>query len=319
MKKGNIVAVVCGGPSKEAEVSRSTASCIATALRQRYETVHLLELDELIGERLRILKVDVVFPALHGPLGEDGSFQGFLEVLALPYVGSGVLASALAMDKVRAKALFSSLSLPLAPHIVVKQGEELEKVLAEVLGKLGSDVVIKPASQGSALGVSFGSSEETIKKAIKSTFAVEESLLVEKRIWGKETTVAVFENDGLEAFPVVEIKTPNGSWYDYEHRYTEGLSEHIIPAPYDTNTTARLKEIAMAAHEILGCSDLSRADFIVPEDGEPILLEVNTMPGMTPTSLYPDAAKVAGWSFPKLLDHFVERALARGKLARKGD
>ena len=173
-------------------------------------------------------------------------------------------------------------------------------------------MVVKPASQGSAVGASLVDDPDGLDKALEQAFAYEERVLVEERIHGREITAAVLERNGIEVLPIIEVRTPPGSWYDYQHRYTEGLSEHIVPAPLPDAQYRRVEEMARIAHQVLGCRDLSRADFIVPE-GEPVLLEVNTLPGMTPTSLYPDATRAAGLSFEDLVVHFVERARSRAR------
>ena len=176
-------------------------------------------------------------------------------------------------------------------------------------------LVVKPATQGSALGVTLVSDENSLHQALSAAFDFDNKILVEERIFGKEITVGVLDTDtGPVAFPVVDIVTKEESWYDFEHRYTEGLSEHIIPAILGSAQSNRLQDIAIQAHIALGCRDLSRADFVVPNENEEILLEVNTLPGMTPTSLYPDAARVYGLSFPALMSHLVQRALKRKKL-----
>ncbi|BAS26127.1 D-alanine--D-alanine ligase family protein [Limnochorda pilosa] len=306
------VGVVCGGPSAEAEVSRVSGRGVAEALRATYEDVVVLELEPSISGRLQEERVDVVFPVLHGPPGEDGCFQGLLEILGLPYVGSGVLASACAMDKVTAKRLFRASGLPVAREVVVAPAERPAEAAERVRAELGADVVVKPARQGSAVGVGFGH-DGTLEEALAQALHFGDAVLVEERVRGKEITVAVLERDDrVEALPVIEIRTPPGSWYDYPHRYTPGWSEHVIPAPLPEATYARTQEVACLAHQALGCRDLSRVDFVVPDSGEPVLLEVNTIPGMTPTSLYPDAARAAGISFEQLVAHLVERALARG-------
>ncbi len=312
MKESPVVAVVCGGPSAEAEVSRVSGKCIADALSATYANVSLMELEEFVEGGFGKSFSDVVFPAFHGPPGEDGTFQGFLEVLGIPYVGCDVPSSACAMDKVIAKQLFRSRNLPVADDVVVYRSEGAAAGARRVLETLGNDVVIKPSSQGSALGVVFGKDLVDLAPAIEQAFTFDDRVLVERRIEGKEITVAVLERDGAEALPVVEITTPPGSWYDFEHRYTPGLSDHIMPAPLPQGQYRRTQEIGVQAFEALGCRDLSRADFVVPADGEPVVLEVNTMPGMTPTSLFPDAAREAGVSFEELAALLIERALARG-------
>jgi D-alanine-D-alanine ligase len=305
------IAVVCGGPSAEAEVSRSSGKCVAEALRATYSEAHLLELDSTIIASLRLAEIDVVFPVLHGPPGENGVFQGFLEILGVPYVGSGVTASACAMDKIISKRIFESYGLPVAKDAVLGRNEVTKETAARVLAELGGEVVVKPGSQGSAVGVTFADNADELLAALEQAFQYDDKVLVEQRIRGKEITVAILEREEAEALPVIEILTPPGSWYDYEHRYTPGLSEHIIPAPLPEAQYRRTQEVAKTAHKSLGCRDLSRVDFVVPEQGEPILIEINTMPGMTPTSLYPDAARAAGISFEELVALLVEVAFTR--------
>lgn len=314
MSKQPRVAVVCGGPSAEAEVSRVSGRGVAEALRATYNDVVVLELDPSIASRLQEERVDVVFPVLHGPPGEDGCFQGLLEILGLPYVGSGVLGSSCAMDKAVAKRLFRAAGLPVAREVLVQPWEDPSTAAARVQAELGLDVVVKPTRQGSAVAVGFAEDSASLKEIIARAASFGDPVLVEERIRGKEITVAVLERDDrVEALPVIEIRTPPGTWYDYEHRYTPGWSEHIIPAPLPPDAYARTQEVACRAHQALQCRDLSRADFVVTEAGQPVLLEVNTIPGMTPTSLYPDAARAAGISFEELVAYLVERALARGK------
>lgn len=305
------IAVICGGPSREAEVSRSTAKGIVQALKENYQQVHLVELDQQIDITLRKLNPDVVFPAVHGKWGEDGTLQGLLTICGFAYVGSEVEANVLAMDKILAKQMFYLHGLPVAKSMVVSQHQNLGRRAQEIIDALGHQVVVKPACEGSSLGISFASTAEEVHKALKAAFNYGPRILVEERIFGAEITVAVLDQDTSEALPVIEIKTPQGTWYDFKHRYTAGLSEHILPAPLPAEQYQRVQEVALLAHQALGCRDLSRADFVVPPQGEPILLEVNTMPGMTPTSLFPDAAKAAGISFPALVSILVERAAAR--------
>ena len=322
MEENLVVGVVCGGTSSEAEVSRVSGQCIADALRFSFPKVELIELDNAIWTNLKG-RVDVVFPALHGFLGEDGSFQGFLDVLKIPYVGNGVLASACAMDKIVAKRIFQSSGIPIAKDVVVHhytsprsrrdsrngenniavnldRREEIVSAAKRALDYLGGEVVVKPAFEGSSLGVQFCSDYKTLGSAIEQTFyKYGDRVLIEERIRGREITVGIIERRQPEALPVIEIRTPPDSWYDYQHRYTPGLSEHVIPAQLPQKQYCRTQELAVAAHIALCCRDLSRVDFVVPEHGEPVVLEVNTMPGMTPTSLYPDAAKAHGISFKR--------------------
>ncbi|MQA92202.1 MAG: D-alanine--D-alanine ligase [Gemmatimonas sp.] len=307
------VAVVSGGPSAEAEVSRVSGRGVADALRLTYSNVAFLELDTAIGDALRENRTDVVFPVLHGPPGEDGTFQGFLETLGLSYVGSGVRASACAMDKIVAKHLFQGAGLPVARDIIVQRSTDASAEAERIVKDLGSIVVVKPSRQGSALGVRFANGHAEIEAALIEAFRYDDQVLVEERVEGREITVAILERDGIEALPVLEVRTPSDSWYDFEHRYTQGLSEHIIPAPLPANQYRQTQELAIRAHAALGCRDYSRVDFVVPEAGDPVVLEVNTLPGMTPTSLYPDIAEAAGFPFQALVALLVERAWARGQ------
>lgn len=306
------VAVVVGGPSGEAEVSRVSGEQVATALRQTFADVRVFELSPTIAEELTTWHADVVFPALHGPPGEDGTFQGLLDILGLGYVGSGVRASACAMDKTLSKLMFRAVGLPLADDIVVSRHDDLDDACRRITAALGESVVVKPSAQGSALGVRFADDPEDLREALRDTFSLDDTVLVERRIVGREITVAVLEKgDDVLTSPVIEIVTPGDSWYDYEHRYTQGLSEHLIPARIPDATAEQVRDAARRAHQVLGCRDLSRVDFVVGEN-EIALLEVNTMPGMTPTSLYPDGAAALGVGFDKLMAHFVRRAADRG-------
>jgi len=306
------IAVVCGGPSAEAEVSRVSAAGVAAALQQNYLHVDTLELNADLTCQLSDLNIDVVFPVLHGPPGEDGTFQGFLEIMQLPYVGSGVHASACGMDKIVSKHLFKRHDLKLADDLVLHRSNNIAAGIDLITRSLGNYLVVKPARQGSALGVCLVDNTNQLQEAIEKAFQYDDQILVEKRIDGKEITVGVLDIDAqLQALPVIEIVTPTDTWYDFEHRYTEGLSEHILPARLTDRQNEALQQAAKTAHRALGCKDLSRADFVVPDDGAPYLLEVNTMPGMTPTSLYPDAAQGAGISFSELVSRLIERALSR--------
>jgi len=225
-----VVAVVCGGTSAEAGVSRVSGRGVAEALAATYKNVITIEHDNSVGDALRDAKPDVVFPVLHGPPGEDGTFQGFLETLGIPYVGSGVQASAFAMNKVVAKGLFARAGLPLARDAVVRRGQATPSALDDVLMRLGPRLVVKPASQGSAVGVRFARTAAELTAAVKAAFEFEDTVLVEERVEGREITAAILERRDVEALPVVEVRTPEGTWYDFEHRYTQGLSEHVIPA-----------------------------------------------------------------------------------------
>src|SRR3954451_1992166 len=306
------VAVVCGGPAAEREVSLTSGREVANALRSSFDEVTVHEPDLHLAEELLRGQIDVVFPALHGPLGEDGSIQGLLEVAGVPYVGSGVAGSAGAMDKALAKRLFRDEGLPLAREVVVERAQAAGAG-ARVSEVLPGRVVVKPATQGSALGVAFAETSDEVAAAIEAAFRFDEKVLVEEFVSGSEITVGILESPEPWAFPVIDIRTPGDSWYDFEHRYEVGLSEHVIPAPLPPDIYASVQDLAGRAHVTLGCRALSRVAFVVEPGGRIVLLEVNTLPGMTPTSLYPDGAQAAGISFAELVERLVRRALGRAQ------
>lgn len=305
------VAVICGGAGREAAVSRVSGGAVATALRTRFDQVAVMELDSSLPARIAQFAPNCVFPALHGAPGEDGTLQGFLDTLALPYVGSGVLASAAAMNKHVATTLLRAAGLPVSPSVKVTRQDGQYSGALRVAESIGCDVVIKPVTGGSGLGVRFAGHLDALRDALGDALADDEEVLVEQRARGEEVTVAVLERNGCEALPPVQIQTPRDAWYDYRHRYTPGLSRHLVPAPVGSEKRLKLQQLAVTAHRLLGCRDLSRTDFIVPAHGQPVLLEVNTLPGMTPTSLYPDAAAAAGIDFEDLVAGLVQRALTR--------
>jgi D-alanine-D-alanine ligase len=305
------IAVLNGGSSAEAEVSRSSARGVVKALGENFAHVRSIELDQQVAAALADFAPDVVFPVLHGPPGEDGTLQGFLEILGYRYVGSDVQSSAFAMNKIIAKEIFRAAGLPVARQCVVAREEGVANAVQQIGENLGHYVVVKPSSQGSAIGVTIVDNENQLHDAVALAFEFDPRLLVEERIDGREITVGVLDTDqGTEPFDVIEITTPEDAWYDFEHRYAAGASEHILPADLPAHQTSALKAAAVSAHRALGCRDLSRADFVVNDDAI-YLLEVNTMPGMTPTSLYPDGANAYGLDFPALVKYLVARAAAR--------
>ena len=308
------IAVICGGPSKEASVSRSTAKGIVAALQENFSSVHLIELDKHIDKNLRKIKPDVVFPAVHGKWGEDGYLQGLLTLCGVPFVGSNMEASVLAMDKTLAKQILLH-GLPVAKSMVVTQKHPLEKTAREIIATFHSEVVIKPACEGSGLGISFVSTAEEARNALEMALSFGPKAIVEERIIGAEilTTAAVLERDTAEALPVIEIKTPPGTWYDYEHRYTPGLSEHVIASSSSGSAIPQSAgEVALLAHHALGCRDLSRADFVVPPMESPFCGNPTPSPGMTQPAYSPTPPKPSAFSFPALVKLLVERAAAEG-------
>ncbi len=307
------VAVIAGGPSREATVSRSSAAEVSTALRSAGHDVCQIELDHAVTTKLLEYHPDVVFPVLHGPPGEDGTIQGYLEIIGLAYVGSGVHASAAAMDKSIAKSVFRRINLPVCDDLVFPPGTRVTDAARAIATTLGDRVVIKPLRQGSAIGVTPIMNGGDLIAPLELAFSMGDGVLVEPFVLGMEATVGVLDVEGTtaRAFPPIEINTPSGTWYDFQHRYTAGESAHVIPARLPQDLLASLESIAIDAHRALGCRDLSRADFIVTDQGRIVLLEVNSLPGMTPTSLYPDGAKALGIDFTTLMDMLVQSALRR--------
>jgi D-alanine-D-alanine ligase len=315
------VAVIQGGPSAEAEVSRVSAEGVARALARAGHDVTRLECDRALPGNLERGGFEVVFPVVHGPFGEDGALQGVLELLALPYVGAGVLASATANDKVASKRVYRQLGLPVARDVVLSLADGPLDALAEtIVAELGTSVVVKPPTQGSTIGMSIlkdlaGPSDPRLAAAIEQALAMDAQILVEELVIGREVTCGVLDVHGESptALPPLEIRPRAADVYDFQSKYAPGGSEHLCPAPIGEMATARVRALALAAHAGLGVRDLSRSDFVVPDDpGRIVILETNTMPGMTPTSLFPESAGVFGVGFEALCDRLVRGAQRRG-------
>jgi D-alanine-D-alanine ligase len=318
---GLTVAVVQGGPSSEASVSRASAAGVKKALGESGHRAETVELDAGLPARLLASRPDVVFPAVHGAVGEDGALQGLLEVLGLSYVGSGVLASAIAMSKPHAKAHFRQAGLPVARDDVVRLGEPVAAAAERVRSALGAAVAVKPGAGGSAIGVELVAADvpsSALVAALERALALDPVVLVEELRPGKEVTCAVLEDDDgtPRALPATLILPQAAGFYDFKSKYGTGGSVHRCPAPFGADLTRAIQAAAVSAHSVLGCRDLSRVDFVVDDAaGTFVLLEVNTLPGMTATSLFPEAAAAAGIPFPTLCDRLVRRAAARGPRA----
>jgi D-alanine-D-alanine ligase len=330
------VAIVQGGPSTEAEVSRASARGVAAALEEAGHQVVRLELDAFLAESLRTGGYDVVFPVTHGAVGEDGCLQGLLEVLGLPYVGSDVLASALAMHKRVARVLFERDGLPAAKGLALARGTGDARGAAErARREVGARLVVKPSAHGSAIGVARIEADaplEDVARAIEAVWAIDEHAIVEHFARGREVTCGVLhlQLDRPQALPPTEILSPGDPFYTYEARYAPGRSVHVCPAKLPPAVTARVQQVAERAHAALGCRDLSRVDFVVGDEGGAdglgegpqtddmtvTLLEVNTLPGMTATSLYPEAAAAHGLPMARLCDALATHAHTRGPTRR---
>ena len=317
MQNNNLnVVVLAGGSSAEADVSRQSAAQVKLALMNTGFQVSVVELDRNCPSELIKIQPDVVFPALHGPPGEDGTVQGLLEMLGLCYVGSDVRGSAMAMDKAVAKSIFKRHGLPIIDDYIVEPSADLAATAADIERLLGPRVAIKPLNQGSALGVQLLPNGGDIAAALAQCLAFGRCL-VEPFILGREVTVGVLETPkGSKAHPVIEICTAENEWYDYHNRYTPGQSSHVMPAEVSEELAEQLRSTALSAHKALGLRDLSRSDFILTDTDQIVLLEVNALPGMTPVSLYPEGAAAIGYEFAALIEHLVLRAFRRGQTKR---
>jgi D-alanine-D-alanine ligase len=261
----------------------------------------------------------VVFPAVHGAQGEDGCLQGMLEVLRFPYVGSDVRSSAIAADKVCSKVFFRQAGLTVARDSVLGSdalAEDPERLLRRLRTEVAPDFVIKPSEGGSTIGISrvfSGASVDEFRAALEEGFRHDDAVLAEQYIIGNEVTCSVIEDEyGARALAITAIVEASTGWYDFQSKYAPGGSTHQCPAQLSVELEARIQKAAVTAHRAVGARDLSRSDFIISSADESFLLEINTLPGMTDVSLYPEAAQAVGISFPDLLDGFVRRALARG-------
>lgn len=303
------VALLAGGASDEREISLASGRGAGNALREAGFSV--TELDPAEKKDLQNLiagNYDVAFLCMHGKMGEDGTLQGFLEMIGLPYIGSGVWSSALAMDKAKSKLFYENAGIQTPVSVTLYSPDDMS--VEDILSTVGESCVVKPATEGSALGVYIVKGADEVKDAIEKAFELDSEVLVETFVKGTELTIAVLGNEQLEALPVIQI-VPRNEFYDFESKYAPGGSQHLCPAPLNAEATEKVQAMAKAAHRVLGCSGISRSDFIMDENGEFWILETNTLPGMTETSLLPDAARAAGVEFPELCTRLIELALEK--------
>ena len=310
-----------GGLSSEHDVSLATGHNVIENLdRSKYEPfgIRLTKDKEWFvkGRKMTETKAlqdcDVVFNALHGTFGEDGRIQALLEYYDKKYTGSGIMASALAMDKLRSREIFKLSDLATPKTLKIRKGENYQAILNVFVNKIsGFPVVVKPCSNGSSVGVFIVKNLNELSKALKAAFRIEKKILVEEFIDGKEITCGVLENgQAISALPVTEIVPKRGhKFFDYNAKYKTGHSDEITPARLDEETTKKAQEIAVKAHKLLGCRAYSRTDMII-KDSSIYILETNTLPGLTSASLLPKAAFIAGLTFPQLLDKIIEGSLA---------
>ncbi len=298
------VAVLMGGWSAEREVSLRSGAACARALRDEGFQVTEIDVTRDIAQTLARLKPDVAFNALHGKVGEDGTIQGILEVLQIPYTHSGVLASALAMNKQQAKIVMAAAGLPVAEGLVV------DRRVAARAHVMAPPYVLKPVCEGSSFGVVIVNAGDPPPSQLGADdWAYGDEMLAERFIAGRELTCAVM---GDKALDIIEIRAADGGWYDYNAKYSKGGSIHILPAQLKGNIYQFVQQLSLKAHVALGCRGVSRSDFRFDDtpqgNGELVILEVNTQPGMTETSLVPEIAAYAGFSFGELVRWMVEEA-----------
>ena len=305
------VAVLSGGWSDERDISMSSGRACQQALREAgFITVELLDIaDAHFVEYLSTGGYDVAFIALHGRYGEDGCIQGLLEVLHIPYTFSGVLSSALSADKERAKDICRAAGIPVPSGVTLAPGSEpTDDDLDVLVDKMGLPLFVKPVSNGSSFGISRVNERGGLAAAVRKAGSKGDRVLVEECVSGVEITVPVIGNDEPRALPIIEIAL-DSEFYDLKVKYEPASLHHIIPARLDETIYKRTEELGIAAHKALGCRGVSRTDFIVKDDGTPVMLETNSIPGMTDRSLLPDAARHAGIEFSELCTLFVQWAL----------
>lgn len=305
------ILVVCGGISTEREVSLRSGKAIYDALlRKGYVNSVLFDLNRNNIAEILQARPDIVFLGLHGKGGEDGSIQGMLELAGIPYTGPGIATSAVCMDKILTKRILSNAGLPTAKFEVFRKDEcsDVKAVAASLIDKLGLPMVLKSPCQGSSIGVVIVHRAEEMEPAIGEVFKYGDHLLAEQFLDGTEVTLPIMGNDELTVLPVIEI-TSEREFYDYTAKYTSGLCHHIIPARIEKSVERQIGDLGREVYRVLNCKGLSRIDFIIDKNAGPMVIEVNTLPGMTDMSLFPDAAGYIGISYEDLVEKFLEFGL----------
>ncbi|WP_440874514.1 D-alanine--D-alanine ligase [Thalassotalea sp. PLHSN55] len=299
------IAVLYGGDSAEREVSLNSGAAVAKALSASGHKVELFDTKYRQLSELKALAIDCAFIALHGRGGEDGCVQGALEYLNIPYTGSKVLGSALSMDKTRSKQIFQALGLPTAKFSVVEKQSFDNQQVANILADLGGKVMVKPAHEGSSIGMAKAETVEELSSALTSAFSFDEQVLVEAWINGPEYTISIL---GEQALPVIHMETPN-EFYDYEAKYQSNTTQYHCPCHLAKDEEKALQALALKAFKATNAQDWGRVDVMRNEQHQWQILEINTVPGMTETSLVPKAAKVFGLSFEELVNAIVKMAI----------
>ncbi|MCK4401620.1 D-alanine--D-alanine ligase [bacterium] len=300
--KNRRIAVLMGGASSERDISLKSGNCVLKALKEAQLNATAFDVNRDLPDRLIKNKINLVFIALHGKPGEDGTIQGMLDILNIPYTGSGVLASALSMDKIASKRLFQIAGIP-TPEFRVISKDKL--YIANSLKNF--PVVVKPSTEGSTIGISIVRKEDEFKKAMEIAFRYDDNVICEKYIDGKEITVGILEE---KALPVIEI-IPKSGFYDFNAKYGKKSTDFVVPAELVKEKISQIKQIAFKAHKVLGCYGMSRVDMKLDCKLNPYVLEINTIPGLTETSLLPKAAQAAGISFRELCLILLDLAIKK--------
>ena len=303
--KNSKIAVLCGGMSSEAEISRrSGKGCYEALKRLGYKNAELVEVDTNITEKLKEGKYDYAYNALHGKFGEDGCIQGILEILQIPYTGCGVMASSVCMNKEYTKRILSTWpDIPLIKSVFVQKGDDVK----EKTKNLNYPLITKPVCEGSSFGMTKVNTPDELEKAYLDAIKYNDDVLIEEYLVGTAATVGVLEGEnGLFATEILELR-PKKEWYDYECKYTKGMTEFILPAEISDELTKQVKEIAVKAFKIAGCKGVSRVDFHIVNN-IPYVLEINTSPGMTETSDLPAQANAMGINYDNLVEIILNGA-----------
>ena len=311
VKRLGHIGVLMGGYSSEREISLKSGHAIFTALKDAGCQVSSLDItfdrEEEISDLIKKANMDVAFIALHGQLGEDGTIQSILEKLQIPYPGSGVAASRLAINKVKTQNVLKSKNIPIAEHLVFNRAAVVD--LNKILESLSLPVIIKPSGEGSSIGITVVQEKKYLEVAIQEAFRYGNEVLVERFIKGKELTVGILDEKPLT---VIEICHQN-NFFDFTSKYKSGITQYIIPAPLKEETLRKIQRIALTAHQTLGCENFSRVDMMLDEHSNLYVLEVNTIPGFTSTSLLPKAALAQGIDFTQLCLKLIELAYEKKK------
>ena len=304
IKKDAKIAVLMGGPSSEAEISRRSGKNVFKALQNLgYKNVELIEVTENIAEVLKEKNIEIVYNAMHGKYGEDGCIQGMLEVMQIPYTGCGVLASSVCMNKEYTKNILKGAGIPLIKSVLVRKDEDYKDKIKD----LKYPFMLKPVSEGSSIGMYKVNNPEEMAECFKKSAQCGQDVMVEEYIEGKSVTVGVLENGAdLFATEILEFRTKT-EWYDYEAKYTAGMTEFILPAELSSQMTEKVKKIAIDSFKACACRGVSRVDFLVTDD-IPYVLEINTSPGMTDLSDLPAQSKAMGIDYDTLVQIILNDA-----------